>query len=186
MNSARFGYLWWEDTCLSLPSWTLNLLMGNTLCSLQKHFLKAVFSSFFKELLDSQDQDGMDIAENFLFQELRCYVLYFWWHFLNWTKKNKIFDSSFFTRRVRPRISGYKGIIWAPDQWSLCMPVSALKIPCRLQEELFFFPFVSHYNHLLLTFFWDETLYLIVFIHSSAHDCLSWHHVCVCPDSKIL
>lgn len=118
--------------------------------------------------------------ENFVFQELRCYALYFWWYFPSWSRKNKIFDSSFFTRCARPRISGYKGIIWAPDQWS--MLVYELRIPSRLQEELFFFqgiPFVSHYNHLLVTFFWDETLYLIVFIHSSAHNWLSWHHMSV-------
>jgi len=40
-------------------------------------------------------------------------------------------------------------------------------------------PFVFHYSHLLLKFFWDETLYLIVFIHSSASDWLSWHHMSV-------
>lgn len=154
--------------------------MRNTPCSPQRHFFQGYFSSFNKELLDSQNQDGIDITENFRFRELRCYTLYFWWYFLNWTMKNKIFDSSFFTRCAKPRISGYKGIIWAPDQWS--MPVYELRIPSRLQEELFFFqgiPFVSHYNHLLLTFFWDETLYLIVFIHSSAHDWLSWHHMSV-------
>lgn len=40
-------------------------------------------------------------------------------------------------------------------------------------------PFVFHYSHLLLTFFWDETLYLMVFIHNSAYDWLSWHHMSV-------